>query len=142
MITWTKEFETGSAKLDQQHRLLIDNINLLKDLLDTPELSRQEAKFAVFLVDYLEAYADIHFKGEEKCMEAYRCPVHATNQQEHQRFRGFIHDYRRLCEVEGFRIELLRNLYEVMRTWIIEHILKIDIQLKPCIQKQEVKRAA
>jgi len=136
MIMWTKEFETGSAKLDRQHRLLIDNINLLKDLLDTPNASRQEAEFAVFLVEYLEAYANIHFKGEELCMESYRCPVHALNQQEHQRFRGFIHDYKRQCEVEGFRVELLRNLHETIRTWIMEHILKIDTQLKTCIQKQ------
>ena len=137
MIIWTKEFETGSAKLDQQHRLLIDNINLLKDLLDTTDPSGQEVEFAVFLVDYLEAYANLHFKGEEQCMESYRCPVHALNQQEHQRFRGFIHDYKRLCEIEGFRVELLQNLHEVIRTWIKEHILKIDTQLKPCIQKQQ-----
>jgi hemerythrin len=138
MIEWTKEFETGSAKLDQQHRLLIDNINLLKDLLDTPDLSMQEADFSFFLVDYLGAYADIHFKGEEQCMEAYRCPAHTTNQRQHHRFRGFIRDYKGLCEREGFKVELLRNLHEAMREWIIEHILKIDTQLKPCIQKQQV----
>ena len=137
MIEWTKEFETGSAKLDQQHRLLIDNINLLKDLLDTQNLGRQEAEFSVFLIDYLGAYADLHFKGEERCMEAYRCPVAATNQQEHQRFRGFIKNYKRACEIEGFKVELLRNLHEAMREWIVQHILKIDTQLKPCIQKQQ-----
>lgn len=137
MIIWTNEFETGSAKLDQQHRLLIDNINLLKDLLDTPDLGRQEAEFSVFLVDYLEAYANIHFKGEDGCMVAYRCPVHAINQQEHQRFRGFIRDYKRRCEREGFSVELLRQLHQVMRTWITEHILKVDTQLKPCIQMQQ-----
>ena len=134
MIAWTKEFETGSAKLDRQHRLLIDNINLLKDLLDTPNLSSQEVEFAAFLVEYLEAYADIHFKGEERCMEANRCPVHALNQQEHQRFRGFIHNYKKLCEIEGFKLELLRNLHAVIRTWIVEHILKVDTRLKPCLQ--------
>src|ERR1039457_5428994 len=137
MIEWTKEFETGSAKLDQQHRLLIDNINLLKDLLDTPSLSKEEEEFSVFLVDYLEAYANLHFKGEEQCMETYRCPIHAVNQKQHQRFRVFIQDYRRLCGVEGFNVGLLRNLHEAMRDWIIEHIAKIDTQLKPCIQKQQ-----
>jgi hemerythrin len=34
-------------------------------------------------------------------------------------------------------VELLRNLHEVIRTWIREHILKIDTQLKPCIQTQQ-----
>ena len=137
MIKWTKKFETGSAKLDQQHRLLIDNINLLKDLLDTPSLSKQEEEFSVFLVDYLEAYANLHFTGEERCMEAYRCPVHALNQQEHQRFREYIQDYRRQRGSEGFKVEVLRNLHRFMRAWIVEHILKIDTQLKPCIERQQ-----
>jgi hemerythrin len=29
-------------------------------------------------------------------------------------------------------VELLRNLHEKMQTWIQEHILKIDTQLKRC----------
>ena len=134
MILWTKELETGSARLDQQHQLLIDNINLLEEQLQAPNRTQQEAESAVRLVDYLEAYANVHFKDEEQCMERYRCPAHAQNQQAHERFRGFIHNYRRLCEVEGFKVELLRNLHEVLRLWTEEHILKIDTQLKPCIQ--------
>jgi len=135
MIIWTKEFETGSAKLDQQHQVLIDNINLLEEQLQNPKPTREEAESAVRLVDYLEAYATIHFKDEEQCMESYRCPAHAQNQQTHERLRGFIRNYKRLCELEGFKVELLRNLHEVFRLWVEEHILKIDTQLKPCIQK-------
>jgi hemerythrin-like metal-binding protein len=116
--------------------LLIDNVNLLKDLLNTSKPSRQKMKLAVLLVDYLEAYATIHFEHEERCMVAYRCPVHALARQEHERFRQFIHDYKRLCEIQGFRVELLRNLHKVMRTWITEHLLKVDTQLKCYIQEQ------
>ena len=142
MIIWTSEFETGSAKLDQQHRLLIDNINLLQELLHTTNPTREELAFVVHLVDYLEAYAIIHFKGEEQCMESYRCPAHAHNQLEHERFRGFIRDYKRRCETEGYKVELLKNLHEVIRTWITEHILKIDTQLKPCVQSNQRYDAA
>jgi hemerythrin len=133
MINWTKEFETGSEMLDQQHRLLIDHVNLLEGQLHTTNPTRKEMDFVVHLVDYLEAYANIHFNDEEKCMESYRCPAHALNQREHERFRGFIHNYKRLCELEGFKVELLRNLHEVIRTWIKEHVLKVDTQLRPCI---------
>jgi hemerythrin len=93
----------------------------------------------VNLVDYLDGYATFHFKGEEQCMESYRCPAHAQNQQEHARFRGFIRDYKRLCEIQGFKVELLKNLHDVLSKWIKEHILKIDTQLKPCIQKQQAR---
>ena len=137
MLIWQKEFETGSATLDKQHRLLIDNINVLEELLNTTNPTTSDVMFMVHLVDYLEGYANFHFKGEEQCMESYRCPVHALNQQEHGRFRGFIRDYKRLCKIEGFKVELLRNLHKVVSTWITEHILKIDTQLKPCIQKQQ-----
>ena len=133
MILWTKQFETGSAKLDLQHRLLIDNINLLEEELKTPDFTGVEAEHAVRLLEYLEAYANIHFTVEEKCMESYRCPAHAKNRQEHERFRDFIRNYKRLCELEGFKVELLKNLHEVIRSWIEEHILKIDTQLRPCI---------
>ena len=133
MIIWTKEFETGSAKLDLQHRLLIDNINLLEEELENPSFTGEEAQFAVRLLDYLEAYANIHFHVEEKCMESYRCPAHARNQQEHERFRDFIRNYKKLCEIEGFKVELLKNLHGVIRSWIQEHILKVDTQLRPCI---------
>jgi hemerythrin len=137
MIIWTKEFETGSAKLDLQHRLLIENINLLDEMLHTTNPTKGELGFMVNLVEYLDGYATFHFKGEEQCMESYRCPAHAQNQQEHERFRGFIRDYKRLCKLQGFKLELLRNLHGVMSTWIKEHILKIDTQLKPCIQRQQ-----
>jgi hemerythrin len=133
MILWTEQFRTGSAMCDQQHRLLIDHINLLEDQLHATNPTREEVEYAVYLVDYLEAYADLHFNGEEKCMESYRCPAHAQNQQEHERFRGFIRDYRRRCESEGFKLELIRSLHVMMRTWITEHILRIDTQLRPCI---------
>jgi hemerythrin-like metal-binding protein len=133
MIQWTKEFETGSATLDQQHRLLIDNINLLEEFLHITNPTKQESKFLYQLVDYLEAYANIHFTAEEKCMASYRCSVHTVNQHAHERFREFIHNYKRLCEIEGFKVELVRNLHELMRAWIQEHILKIDTQLRPCI---------
>jgi len=133
MILWTEQFETGSEQLDQQHRMLIDHINLLEVQLQNPSPNREERAFAVHLVDYLEAYANVHFKDEEKCMESHRCAAHAQNRREHERFRGFIHNYKTLCELEGFKLDLLKNLHELIRTWIQDHILKVDTQLRRCI---------
>ena len=134
MILWTEQFETGSAKLDQQHRLLIDNINLLGEILGDPEPTREELAFAVQVVDYLEAYANIHFQGEEQCMASCRCAANPQNQQEHELFRAFIRDYRRVCGIQGFKVELLKKLHEAMRGWIVQHILKVDTQLRPCLR--------
>lgn len=134
MIIWTKEFETGFATLDQQHRTLFEKINLLETLLHTTNPTREELEFVFKLVDYLEAYADFHFKAEENCMEGHNCPVHGQNQEAHEEFRGFIREYKRLCEVRGFKVELLRDLHAAMCSWIQDHILRIDTRLKPCIK--------
>jgi hemerythrin len=66
-------------------------------------------------------------------MESHRCPSCAQNRREHERFRGFIHNYKRLCELEGFKMDLLKNLHGLIQNWIQGHILKIDTQLRPCI---------
>ena len=135
MIIWTKEFEVGSEMIDQQHRVLIEKINLLENLLHTTNFTQEQVQFALDLVDYLEAYANIHFNHEERCMEIYHCPAHARNQQEHERLREFVRDYKKRCENEGFIVEPLRDLHGFMHSWIQQHILKVDIKLRPCIQK-------
>jgi len=134
MIEWSEEFETGSYTLDQQHRVLIENINALGEQLRTTNPTREEVAFVVNLVDYLGDYADVHFQGEEHCMLKNKCPAYAENQKGHERFRVFIHDFQRQCDVKGFKLELLRNLHELMESWIREHILKIDTQLRPILK--------
>jgi hemerythrin len=133
MILWTKQFETGDEQLDHQHQKLIENINQLEEQLYSTNPTRKEIEFTVQLVDYLESYANIHFQGEEGCMHRHRCPIEDVNQREHERFRGYMQDYRRRCESEGFRLELLRSLHQLIASWITNHILKIDTQLRACM---------
>ena len=135
MITWTEEFETGFATIDQQHRWLIEKTNRLEELLHITNPNRQQAEFALNLVDALEDYAYAHFSGEEHCMESYNCPAHAQNRQEHERFRGVMRNFKRQCEKQGFQVELLRKLHKTVESWIQKHILKIDTRLKACVQK-------
>lgn len=133
-ITWTEEFETGIPKLDQQHRWLIENINVLGDLLSNPVFGAQETDLSFLTLDYLAAYSDVHFRGEEQCMESYRCPVHQLNQTEHQRFHGFIVDYKKQCDAEGFKRQRLQKVHDLMCVWIVEHIKKVDTNLKSCVK--------
>lgn len=142
MITWKKEFETGSANLDLQHRLLIDNINNLESQLQNPNPTPEDAVFAAYLVDYLETYTNMHFMIEEKCMDSYRCLAHAENQQQHEKLRAYILNFRKLCKTEGFKSERLKDLHRVLQIWISEHITNIDTQLKPCILKQQALAAS
>ncbi len=134
-IVWTSKFETGSEQIDLQHRMLITNINHLDELLNTTNPTKEECEFVTLVVDFLETYADNHFKLEEECMERHRCPAHAVNLRAHEYFRGFFRQYRQRCAAEGYRVELLRTLHEACHSWIQEHILKIDTQLRASLEK-------
>ena len=134
MVLWSQKFTTGSPNLDYQHQTLIDNINQLEQLLQVTNPSRQDCEFIIELVDYLEAYADKHFKFEEGCMETYRCPVHAKNKAAHGQFLAFFQQFKEHNKTVGFRHELLLELHATISQWIEGHILQVDTHLRKCIK--------
>lgn len=135
MVLWTEQFATGSETIDQQHRMLINNINHLESMLTDTNPSREECEFLVHLVDFLESYAAMHFKFEEQCMESYRCPAYAKNKQGHEWFLKFLQEFKERCKKEGLRPDVLRNLHQTLSAWIQEHILQVDTQLRSCTKK-------
>ena len=134
MVIWTEKFATGSSQLDQQHRTLIDHINRLEEMLTITNPTREECEFMINLVDFLEDYADTHFKQEEQCMERFRCPSHERNKQAHSQFLAFFRNFRAHFQAEGFRREVLATLHDTVSQWIEAHILHLDTQLKPFIK--------
>ena len=132
MILWTEKIATGFPNLDKQHQVLIDIINELGGHLTNPNFNPEELALLINQVDYIADYADLHFKGEEQCMERYQCPAHAQNQKAHAQFREVIREYKSGLEKHGFNIELLKALHGYMEKWILDHILQIDTQLQPC----------
>jgi hemerythrin len=134
MIQWNEQFMTGSSQLDQQHRMLINNVNHLEGMLTITNPTREECEFVIHLVDFLDSYATTHFEFEEQCMERYRCPAHQKNKLAHEQFRGFFQNFKERYKAEGFRREVILSLHQVAKQWIEEHILQVDTQLRPCIK--------
>jgi len=134
MVLWNEQFVTGSSTIDQQHRMLITNINHLESMLAGTNPTREEGEFLVHLVDFLEAYADAHFQFEEHCMEKYRCPAHARNKLAHAQFLEFFRQFKERSKAEGFRPDLLRSLHQKLSSWIQDHILQVDTQLRSCLK--------
>jgi hemerythrin len=134
MLQWTEQFTTGMGHLDYQHQALIDNINRLETLLVSQGSRPEDYLFMMNVVDFLEFYAQSHFKVEEQCMESFRCPVHGKNKQAHAQFLAFFDDFKEQCKLNGFRREFIENLHETVSGWITDHILRVDTQLRPCIK--------
>lgn len=133
MLIWTEKFATGHKTLDNQHKVLFENVNRLEGLLDQTNLNLQETEFIISLVNYLEGYAQDHFKLEEQCMESYRCPAHQKNMDAHRQFLAAVVNYKKKFQASGFRAEVMRELHQFMQNWLQQNIMRIDVQLKPCI---------
>lgn len=138
MIIWNERFSTGVEALDQQHCVLIDQINRLEKMVNSTNPTLEDVKFITQLVDYLQNYAETHFRHEENCMERFNCPAHAQNQQAHQKFRDFFDAYIQQSKQEGFQLDLIRKLHQTASAWITEHILRVDTCLRPCVTNQPV----
>ena len=134
MVVWSEKFECGSPKLDLQHQMLINNINHLESMLTSTNFSREECDFLLHLVGFLEAYAEMHFKIEEDCMEKYRCPAYKQNKEAHQQYRDFFMGFKQRYLAEGLRPEVLSELHTAASAWIENHILRVDTQLKSCLK--------
>ncbi|MDR3459965.1 MAG: hemerythrin domain-containing protein [Verrucomicrobiae bacterium] len=134
MIHWSEQYTTGSGDLDHQHRTLIDKINGLEAMLAISYPTRADYESMIKVVDFMEFYAHAHFKAEEVCMEAYRCPAHAQNKQAHAEFLKFFREFKEHNRTKGFPREIVEQLHAVTSRWIEEHILLVDTQLKACMK--------
>ena len=65
-------------------------------------------------------------------MLRFRCAAHKENMIAHNEFVDFFKVFKRRIATEGYRSETVRELYETCVAWIQQHILRIDVQLKPC----------
>jgi hemerythrin len=135
MLLWNEQFETGHLLVDAQHRMLISYINRLEELAQNTNPSRIDADLFLRFIEFLETYILTHFRDEEGCMNRFKCPVRAENKMAHRAFLGFFRKFKRRLEVEGYRPAVMQELHESCSAWIQQHILRIDVQLKPCLNQ-------
>ena len=135
MLRWSEKFETGHSLIDTQHQMLISYINRLEGLARNTNPSRQEVEFFVQLISFMETYVAVHFDHEECCMARHKCPAYQENKDAHGKFLEFFRAYKHRFETEGCRPDLLTELHEACSSWIQQHILRIDVQLKPCLNQ-------
>ncbi len=134
MLVWNEQYETGHSLMDAQHRMLIGYFNRLEELSQikhpTPEDVEQFNRF----LDFLEDYIVMHFRDEEQCMHRHLCPAHVENRLAHQAFWELFMRMKKKLDAEGFKEEVVQELHRFCKNWIQQHILHIDVQIKPCLE--------
>jgi hemerythrin-like metal-binding protein len=119
-ITWKSVYETQIKKVDEQHRMLIDMINILEDAkgrVYEPQLLRD---LFFKLVDYTK----FHFAEEETLMKNSKYPKLGEHSGQH---KEFVH---KIVEMLGAVKEgdpgISDKLLKFLMSWLIDHILGYD----------------
>ena len=132
-IIWKDEYSTGVKKVDEQHKILFKNLNTFERIIGDGGGASAVEK----MLHFLEQYAKKHFAFEEKYMEQHACPAAEQNKEAHRRFFMVFEKLQRRFEEEGVNELLLDQIHSSVETWLVNHILGIDVQLRDHIESAD-----
>ncbi len=123
-VTWTDDYSVGVFLFDEDHKKLIGYINELNRCLEC-SLSPPEIKN---VVDGLVDYTYSHFGREEELMQKYSYPFLPEHKKEHNDLMIKIKNLKGRLDHKDPGIAT--ELKSLMRTWLIHHVLNIDMKYK------------
>lgn len=128
-IQWRPQMAVGNALIDGDHRYLIALINNV-------ELALGSAARAplVAALDQLAQYTLDHFEREEKLMRAMRYAGYERHRQSHRDLAQQLIGIRAAFETAGSGEAAAGGseaLIALLRSWLLDHVLKEDLLLKP-----------
>jgi hemerythrin-like metal-binding protein len=126
IITWNDAWSVGVDAIDDEHKKLVDILQRLFGALITV----QAKSHIKGLVDELMDYADYHFKNEEAIMEKYDYPHLEEHKAQHIALGNSVAGTKDLILEKGGTEEIGDEVYQFLKSWLINHILDADMQYK------------
>jgi hemerythrin len=131
-ILWRPQMSLGNALLDGDHRYLISLINTV-ELALRANGARDALTTAL---DQLVLYTHDHFDREEKLMRAIRYPAYDEHRRSHRDLAARLVEIRAAIEAAPANAapeHEVDRLIELLRSWLLDHVLKEDLLLKPVL---------
>ena len=126
IFPWNKNFETGIARIDEQHEKLVELLNLLAS-----HLAHQSGTIQLHAVfDELAAYAVYHFQTEEAVWGEFLQddPWEAKHKAVHGSFIQAVLDLKSEKSALPFD-EVVEEVLKFLTHWLVFHILEDDMRM-------------
>ncbi|MCL2617839.1 MAG: bacteriohemerythrin [Defluviitaleaceae bacterium] len=121
MLTITKDLETGVAKVDEQHRELVNQLN---SMMTSQGSTRDENEKTL---QFLTEYALMHFKTEEDLMEECKYPALLIHQGQHrlfvEKYLVFKENFEKDPDANSVSVDML----DFLKSWLLNHIKVSDV---------------
>lgn len=127
-ILWRDAMSVGNTVIDGDHKVLFAIINEFEAAPDFAHAEQAAKK--------LYKYTHEHFRREETLQQLMRYPEAAAHAEEHARILAALTDLIRthfLNKPEGDEssAQAIARLTELMRKWIVDHVMHTDRKMKP-----------
>ncbi len=133
---WTSKLETGVDSIDFQHQQLVNMINNLAQALKEEPGIGQDLIIQVTM-EQLVDYTKMHFHHEEAMMDKAHYEHMSSHKQSHEELKKQVDDFaKRLFNKEP---NLGPQILDFLKSWLTNHIMKIDIQYVPAMVKARIE---
>jgi len=126
-MEWSEKLAVGVATIDSQHKELFKRINNL-----VLAIKQHRCKSEIDgTLKFLDDYARVHFAEEEKHMRESRYAGYEEQLGEHKKYLAALAELKAeaaLPRVPGSTYDLSATTNQVVVDWIVDHILKLDMQ--------------
>jgi len=133
-IKWVNSLSVSNTSVDNDHKHLIDIINQIEMSLQN-ENDEDGLKNGL---KELEVYAEEHFQREEKLMKSVGYPNYYSHFKEHRdlinTLNGIKSDINKKLANKQ-KITEPDALVDLLRHWLLDHVVKEDLQVKPYFKK-------
>ncbi len=129
-LMWRKQLEIGDETIDVDHKYLVCMINTVELTMRTPE----HRDLLPATLEQLVEYTHAHFKREESIMLLMNYPRYYQHKQQHQLLIQELGDIQQKIQAKGeeeFSDEECASLAQLFRHWLLDHLVKEDMQMKP-----------
>jgi len=133
-VMWRNQMSVGNDRIDQDHRYLLCLINTIEFALSTGEHS----DILVTALDQLDYYTKDHFSREERLMIKISYPKYPDQKQAHELLISQLSEIRQkiLTVQENPDMRgIIPDITELLRNWLLDHVLKDDMLMKPFFEK-------
>lgn len=120
-MEWTENLSVGVKEIDDQHKELINRVNVFSDAMKKGEANGQVME----VLSFLEAYVVTHFRDEEALQVRYNYPNYQAHRKIHKDFIQTVKELRASIE-KGFTPATASMVSMTLTSWLLLHISKED----------------